>query len=59
MDQKSLILGDEAAAKLLAVEGLALSPAYRRRIGALRAKGFTTDQIREALIADLQTRKAA
>lgn len=52
-------MGDEAAAKLLAVEGLHLTPAYRRRIDVLRDKGFTADQIREALIADLHTRKAA
>lgn len=59
MKSESLILGDEAAAKLLAVEGLYLTPAYGRRINALREKGFSADQIREALIADLQTRKAA
>jgi hypothetical protein len=59
MKSKSSILGEEAAAKLLAVEGLRLTAAYRRRIDALRNKGFTPDQIREALIADLQARKAA
>jgi hypothetical protein len=59
MKSKSIILGHEAAAKLLAVEGLHLTPAYRSRINALRDQGFTTDQIRKALIADLHTRKAA
>jgi hypothetical protein len=59
MKQEPVILGEEAAAALLAVEGLKLSPDYRTRIDALRRQGFTTDQIREALIADLQTHKAA
>ena len=59
MTKEPLILGDAAAAKLLAVEGLHLTQAYHNRIDALRVKGFTIDQIREALIADLQTRKAA
>ncbi len=59
MKSKPIILGDEAAAKLLAVEGIHITPAYRSRIDALRDKGLTTDQIREALIADLHTRKAA
>lgn len=59
MEQKSCVLGDDAAAALLAVEGLQLTSAYRQRIDSLRGKGFTADQIREALIADLQARKAA
>jgi hypothetical protein len=59
MELKSLILGEKVAAKLLAVEGLRLNPAYRRRIDALRSEEFTPDQIREALIADLHARKAA
>jgi hypothetical protein len=59
MKSKPSVLGEEAAAKLLAVEGLYLTPIYRSRIEALRTKGFTIDQIRDALIADLQTRRAA
>jgi hypothetical protein len=52
-------LGEDAGAAIMAVEGLRLSPTYRRRIDALRSKGLSTDQIRETLIADLQTRRAA
>lgn len=59
MQKKPLILGDEAAAAILAVEGLHLTPTYRRRIDYLQRKDLTTDQIREILIADLQTRNAA
>lgn len=59
MEQKHLVLGEKAAAAILAVEGLHLSPAYRRRIGALHDRGFTADQIREALISELQARQAA
>jgi microsomal dipeptidase-like Zn-dependent dipeptidase len=54
-----ITLGEDAGAAIMAVEGLRLSPTYRRRIHALRSKGLSTDQIRETLIADLQTRKAA
>ncbi|MEY4270201.1 MAG: hypothetical protein RLZZ58_1417 [Pseudomonadota bacterium] len=60
MNQHSVItLGADAGAAIMAVEGLCLSPAYRRRIDALRSKGLSTDQIRETLIAELQARRAA
>jgi hypothetical protein len=54
-----ITLGEDAGAAIMAVEGLHLSPAYRRRIAALRGKGLSTDQIRETLIADVQARRAA
>ena len=54
-----ITLGEDAGAAISAVEGLSLSPAYRRRIDALRRKGLSIDQIRETLIADVQTRNAA
>jgi hypothetical protein len=54
-----ITLGEDAGAAIMAVEGLRLSPAYRRRIDALRSKGLSTDQIRETLIADVQARRAA
>jgi hypothetical protein len=54
-----ITLGEDAGAAIMAVEGLSISPAYRRRIDALRSKGLSTDQIRETLIADVQTRRAA
>jgi hypothetical protein len=54
-----ITLGEEAGAAVLAVEGLGLSQTYRSRIDALRRKGLSMDQIREALIADVQTRSAA
>jgi hypothetical protein len=56
---ESIPLGEEAGAAIMAVEGLRLSPAYRRRINALRSKGLSTDQIREILIADVQASRAA
>lgn len=59
MHDEPIILGEEAIAAISAVEGLYLSPAYRQRIDSLQRQGLTIDQIRETLIADLQTRRAA
>ena len=59
MKLKPIILGDEAAVKLLAVEGLHLTPAYRSRIDALRDKGLTTDEIRQIILTEFNPRKAA
>jgi hypothetical protein len=59
MEQKPALLSNKAAAAILAVEGLSLSPAYKTRIEALQSKSFTADQIREAIIADFDKRDAA
>jgi hypothetical protein len=59
MSNRRTTLGEDAAAAILAVEGLSLSAAYHRRIVELRAKGLSSDQIREFLIADLRPRSAA
>lgn len=59
MREQDIIVGDLAGAAISAVEGLYLSPAYRQRIEALERAGLSVDQIRETLIADLQTRRAA
>jgi hypothetical protein len=59
MEQKPALLSNKAAAAILAVEGLSLSPAYKRRVEALQSKGLTADHIREAIIADFDKRDAA
>ena len=59
MKNESIILGENAFAAISAVEGLVLSEENRARINALRRDGLSNDQIRQAIIADLQSRAAA
>jgi hypothetical protein len=59
MKKAGIVLGEEAFAAISAVEGLVMSAERRAWIDALRREGRTNDQIREALVNDLQTRAAA
>jgi hypothetical protein len=59
MKRSNVTLGENAFAAISAVEGLVLSDESRARIDALRKTGLSNDQIRDAIKADLLTRKAA
>jgi hypothetical protein len=59
MTKRSITLGENAFAAISAVEGLFLSEQSRARIDALRKKGLSNDQIRDAIKADFRTRKVA
>jgi hypothetical protein len=59
MKRSNVTLGENAFAAISAVEGLVLSDESRTRIDALRKTGLSNDLIRDAIKADLLTRKAA
>jgi hypothetical protein len=55
MKQEPVILGEAAAAAMLAVEGMSLSSVDRQRIDSLRREGLSDDAIRAEIIRQFQT----
>ena len=56
---KEVVLGEKAFAAITAVEGLALSDADQALITELRRQGRSNDEIRQIILAEFKTRKAA